>query len=76
MNKLTKDQLVDAVLEHAKANYERGGWDFVVECLTSEEVAGYIGDAKTEFEAIDNVAEKYGIALQEEQRQAIRNEIF
>ncbi len=70
------EKLVDAVIEHAKANYQRDGWDNVVECLTREEIAGYIGNAETEFEAIDNVAENYGLALHEEQRQAVRNEIF
>ena len=54
-------KLVAAVEAHAKKNYERGGWDFVVECYNEADIADVMGEAKTVREAIKNVKEICGI---------------
>jgi hypothetical protein len=64
--KLT-EALVKAVRDHATANYETGGWDFVVEAWEDAEIAKEIGDATTAEDAIQRVAAACG--LQEENRQ-------
>lgn len=33
------DELVKALRAHALANYEKGGWDVIVECWSDEEIA-------------------------------------
>ena len=54
-------KLVAAVKAHAKKNYERGGWDIVVECYSEADIARVMGEAKTVKEAIRNVKEICGI---------------
>ena len=44
--------LIEAVRAHANANYNRDGWDFLVECWGDEEIAHYMGAAKTPKSAI------------------------
>lgn len=34
----TMDEMVAAVWVHAKANYNEGGWDMVVECYDDDDV--------------------------------------
>lgn len=59
------DALVEAVFEHATANYTRG-WDVVVETMTPAEVAETINGATTPAAAIAAIAEIVG--LHEEQK--------
>jgi hypothetical protein len=40
-------ELIDAVRAHAHANYNRDGWDYLVECWDDEYIARTIGTAKT-----------------------------
>jgi carbamoylphosphate synthase large subunit len=58
---MTKDELVKAVKAHAVANYETGGWDYLVECYSDTEVAELIGGARTVKGAIKKVAKVMGI---------------
>ena len=44
--------LIDAVKQYAKAHYEEGGWDYVVETMEDEDIAEDIAGAKTPEEAI------------------------
>ena len=37
--------LIEAVRAHATANYEKGGWDILVETWSDEDVANAIGSA-------------------------------
>lgn len=39
MDKTLLDTMVEAVKAHAQANYERDGWDYVVECWDDAEIA-------------------------------------
>lgn len=55
------NDLIAAVKRHARENYNRGGWDIVVECYDDADLAALIGGAKTEREAIDKVADIVGI---------------
>ena len=73
--------LVEAVKAHAKANYEKDGWDFLVECWSDEEIAekiqfvgATIGAAKTPAQAIKKIGRI--LKLQDERRREVRAEIF
>jgi len=44
---VTTTELVQQVKEYALANYEKGGWDVIVECWDDEEIASEIGGART-----------------------------
>lgn len=59
--------LVKVVRDHATANYDTGGWDFVVEAWGDADIIQEIGDAEYAEDAIKRVAVACG--LQEENRQ-------
>ena len=44
---MTKQDLVQAVRAHAITNYNKGGWDFLVECWEDSDIEKQIGNAKT-----------------------------
>lgn len=48
----TEKEMVAAVRRHAEANYEKHGWDFLVECWSDEEIAETIAGASSEAAAI------------------------
>lgn len=43
---MTIQELVEALKKHALENYEKGGWDVIVECYSDEEIAVDLRDAK------------------------------
>lgn len=49
---LSKAELIAAVREHAVANYEKDGFDFLVECWSDDDIAEAIKGAKTKTAAI------------------------
>jgi len=55
------DNLVKAVQAHARANYNEGGWDMIVEAYEPSEIAELIEGATTEAEAIAKVSTIVGI---------------
>jgi len=48
--------LVKEVREYAEANYEKGGWDVIVECWSDEDIAEVIVGAKTKLGAIRKIS--------------------
>lgn len=62
--------LIAAVREHALANYDTDGWDYIVECYEDDELAELIGRARTEASAIKKVAEE--VKLKDEYRAEIQ----
>jgi hypothetical protein len=48
-------ELVAAVRDHALANYDREGWDVLVECWDDDQIAEVIGNARTVAGAIKAV---------------------
>ena len=66
--------LVDAVKAHALANYETGGWDYIVETYSDEQIAEDIGQARTVEGAIKKV--KYWANLLGDRRADVTAEIF
>jgi len=46
------ESLVRAVREYAQANYNKDGWDVLVECWDDSDIAREIGTAKTATAAI------------------------
>ena len=49
--------LVDAVKDHARLNYSKDGWDYVVESWSDKEIAEEIGKARTPEGAIKKVGD-------------------
>lgn len=49
---LSKVELINAVREHAVTNYEKDGFDFLVECWTDNDIAEAIKGAKSKSAAI------------------------
>ena len=50
--------LVEAVKAHALENYERDGWDFVIECYSDADIAEIIKTARTPAGAIKMASAK------------------
>jgi hypothetical protein len=48
-------ELVSAVKKHALENYDRDGWDYIVECWSDADIAEQIGNAYSEGGAIRRV---------------------
>lgn len=64
-------QLINAVKVQALKWYDKGwGWNYVLECLSNADILAYIGDARTEEDAINNVFKLYVKPLQTGQSNA------
>ncbi len=70
MNKL----MVDYVKEHANRNYNKDGWDFVVETMEDGDIWEQIKDCPTRVLAIREVEKS--AKLWDERRRSIRAEAF
>ena len=66
--------LVKAVKAHALANYEKEGWDIVVECYSDSDIAEIIKTARTPAGAIKMARAK--IKPHADYRSEIQNEAF
>jgi soluble cytochrome b562 len=62
----TTQELVEAVKDHAEANYEKG-WDVIVECWTDADITAKIGKARTPKGAIKKFAGLASIWYDQEQ---------
>ena len=49
---MTKNEIAQAVYDHALKNYEHDGWDMVVECYDLAEIMEDMGNARTVAGAI------------------------
>lgn len=45
---MASTELIESVKAHALRNYERGGWDVIVECWDDEQIAAVL-DGNPEF---------------------------
>ena len=52
---MTKNELAQAVYDHAHRNYRQDGWDIIVECYDLAEIVEVMGNASTVVGAINNV---------------------
>lgn len=48
-------KMVNAIKAHAIENYEKDGWDFIVECWSDDEIAEEIAGCKNIKQAINRV---------------------
>lgn len=71
---MSKSDLIKAVREHALRNYERNGWDYVVECWSDKDIEEAIGRCTGVRGAIDKV--KAAVAPLASYRSEVRAEIF
>ncbi len=49
---MIKQDLIQAVRDHAMLNYEKSGWDILVECWDDSDISDEIEGAKTKAQAI------------------------
>lgn len=72
MANATPIELVNAVKEHARRNYDFDGWDYVIETMDDNDIYAEIvkGGATTIPAAIEAV--KWLVSLWDEQRRDIR----
>ena len=68
--------LLEMVKAHALKNYNRDGWDFLIECHDDAEVLKAIGKATTFRGAIAKVRDKFALGLHDEMRASVRAEAF
>ncbi len=56
---MTTNEIAEAVQKHAVVNYEKSGWDYIVECWTRAEIAEELTrcNINTVSEAIAHYAE-------------------
>jgi hypothetical protein len=66
--------LVSAVRAYAVQNYEKDGWDFLVECWSDQDILDAAGAATTPEGAIAKVRKT--VKLLAERRDEVRAEIF
>jgi len=53
--------LIQAVKDHARRNYDKDGWDYVVETMDDADIAKAIGKSTTVAGAIRKVASLCGL---------------
>ena len=58
MYNVNMENLIDAVKAHATANYNKNGWDFVLECFSDDQIKDIIGGARTIDGAIAKMREE------------------
>jgi len=66
--------LVESVKAHAIKNYEKQGWDYVVECYSDDDISAIIKTARTPAGAIKMM--RAHIKPHADYRDDIRAEIF
>lgn len=77
----TMVEMVEAVKAHALKNYEKNGWDFLVECWSDAEIAeeiNYESDYAKKATTVAQAVKKIGkiLRIQDERRREVRAEIF
>ena len=70
----TQAEMIKAVRSHAEENYEKDGWDFLVECWSDEEIAEAIEGARSINGAIRKA--KNAVGGLDERRTEVRAEIW
>lgn len=66
--------LVDAVKRHAQENYERDGWDYVVETFEDSEIHELVKTCRTPGQAIRRMAHHAGVL--DDRRKDVQAEAF
>jgi hypothetical protein len=77
--KPTKEEIIEAVREHAKRNYNRGGWDILVECWDDSDILNAVGyDCVGGCESIEEATEacRERLAISDDMRRDIEAERF
>lgn len=68
-------EMLKAVREHAQKNYNKGGWDYIIECYEDDaELLELCGDATTPKQAIAIV--KKCVGNWADRREDIEKEVF
>lgn len=68
---LTREELIRAIKEYALDNYNKDGWDFVVECWEDKDIDEAIGKVQTLKEALRRI--KRTTKLLDERRREVEN---
>ncbi len=73
MTKYDENELIQAVRRHAMDNYEKDGWDYLVECWNDGDILEQISDAKAQTPDAAIKACLSLVSLFDERRREIRN---
>lgn len=73
--KTRQANMLAAVKAYAKAHYNQGGWDLIVECYSDAELLTLMGKAKTERGAIWAVAHNSSIHIKNDARKDVEAEV-
>jgi len=73
MEKYGETDLIAAVRRHAMDNYEKDGWDYLVECWDDGDILEQISDAKAQTPDAAIKACLSLVSLLDERRREIRN---
>ncbi len=65
-----------AVLEYALQHYNEDGWDFLIECHETHEIAAVVIDEPSVERSIARVADEFDLKLHAERREEHYAEIF
>jgi hypothetical protein len=70
----SKAELLVIVKDHALLNYEKGGWDYLIECHDDAEILKAMGRSVKAAGAIWAVQTNLGLKLQDEARSSAQAE--
>lgn len=73
MTKYDENELIQSVRRHAMDNYEKDGWDYLVECWDDGDILEQISDANAQTPDAAIKACLSLVSLLDERRREIRN---
>ena len=47
-----EQEWIKKLRKHANENYEKGGWDYLVECYSDEDIVEYFCEGKTTYSEV------------------------
>jgi hypothetical protein len=67
-------ELIKRIRQHALANYEQGGWDYLVECYSDNDIILLVAECESFEQAIDKLGRI--MAIKDDYRSDIQGEAF
>jgi hypothetical protein len=71
---ISNSLLLSAIKAHATANYNSGGWDYLVECYTDNDILLLTAECMTIADAIAKLGRI--MSIMDERRREIQSEAF
>lgn len=71
---LLNTELVKRIRQHALANYEKDGWDYLVECYSDDDIIQIVAGCESYEAAIERLNK--GLKAKDDYRREIQSEAF